>query len=258
MPCLPGLTTTLEQAQLAKYERVCQRLQLAPSDHVLEIGGGWGGFAEFAAREFGCRVTTTTISQRQYAWAADRARQAALTDRVTVLQQDYRRLNGRFDKLVSIEMIEAVGHAYFATFFGQCSRLLKPDGLMALQGITIPDQRYEEYLRNVDFIQKYIFPGGCLPSLGAISAALARATDLRLVELKDFSLDYAETLARWSQRFEARRVEILRLIPSEQFFRTWQFYFAYCEAGFREGMIGLAQMLLAKSVATCSFNEVSS
>ena len=238
--------TTLQDASLAKLDRICQKLQLSPTDHVLEIGTGWGSFALHAAQHYGCHITTTTISQQQFALAARRVAEAGLTDRVSVLRQDYRALTGEYDKLVSIEMIEAVGRPFFDTYFERCSQLLKPHGMMLLQAITIADQRYEQAARSVDFIQRYIFPGGCLPSVAAISHSLARVTDLRLFHLEDLTPHYATTLNRWRTRFFANLSQIRALGYSDTFVRMWEFYLCYCEGGFLERTVGNVQMLLTK------------
>ena len=238
--------TDLAAAQSAKYERICRLLDLSPRDHVAEIGCGWGGFAEYAATNFGCRVTGITISREQLEFAQRRIARARLGDRVELRFCDYRDFHGRFDKLVSIEMIEAVGHESLGGFFAKCSELLKPAGKMALQAITIPDQRYDGYRRRVDYIQKYVFPGGHLPSLGAIHRALGRRTDLRLVECVDFAGDYARTLVAWRERFFAARERIAELGFDDRFVRTWDYYLCYCAAGFARRLIGLAQIALAK------------
>ncbi len=237
---------TLRDASIAKYDRLCRKLALNPSDHVVEIGTGWGGFAVHAAGEYGCRVTTTTISPAQFAYATRRVADAGLADRVTVVRRDYRDLRGRFDKLVSIEMIEAVGHRYYDAFFRQCGALLAPDGVMALQAITILDRLYDRARRHVDFIKRYIFPGSCLPSLAALGAAMARASDLRLVHLEDITPHYAETLKRWRENFVAAWDKVGALGFPESFRRIWEFYLAYCEGGYREGVLGDVQLLLAK------------
>jgi cyclopropane-fatty-acyl-phospholipid synthase len=236
---------TLREASLEKYERICRKLQLTPRDHVLEVGSGWGGFALYAAQQYGCRVTTTTISQRQYEKAAERICAADLTDRVTLLKQDYRDLEGQFDKLVSIEMIEAVGHEYLPTYFARCCRLLKPEGIMLLQAITIPDERYDAYRRSADFIQRYIFPGGCLPSLSAIGRCL-QATDFRLFHLEDFGTHYVRTLLEWRRRFWENIAQVRSLGMPEEFVRMWEFYLCYCAGGFAERQIGVSQILLTK------------
>jgi cyclopropane-fatty-acyl-phospholipid synthase len=235
--------TTLEEAQIARLDRICRKLDLRPSDHVLEIGAGWGGFDLFAAKNYGCRVTTTTISKNQFATTTQRVREAGLADKVTVLDQDYRDLQGKYDKLVSIEMIEAVGRRNFDTFFGQCGRLLRRGGRMLLQAIVMPEQRYEAYLRSVDFIQKYVFPGGCLPSIEAMQRSVSRQTDLRLVALKDFGPHYARTLREWRNRFHGSLHEVRRLGYAERFVRLWDYYLCYCEAAFEERMIGVAHLI---------------
>lgn len=240
----PGMT--LAEASTAKLERICRRLDLGPDDQVLEIGTGWGGFALHAAARFGCRVTTATISAQQYELARQRVREAGLEDRVRVVLEDYRDLRGQYDKLVSIEMVEAVGAEHLHAYFRQCARLLKPDGAMLLQSITIADQRYEQALREVDFIQKHIFPGGFLPSVTSLTAAMTRAGDLRTVHLDDIGPHYAETLARWRENFLGSLDRIRALGFDEPFIRMWEFYLGYCEAGFRERDIGTVQMLLAK------------
>jgi cyclopropane-fatty-acyl-phospholipid synthase len=242
----PADHSTLREASIEKYDRICRRLQLTPRDHVLEIGTGWGGFAAHAASRYGCRVTTTTISTAQHEYASRRLAELGLCDRVMLLASDYRDLTGLYDKLVSIEMIEAVGHEYFDTFFAKCSSLLKPDGLFALQAITIPDQRYDRYRKSVDFIQRYIFPGGCLPSIGAITRSLGRVTDMQLVHLEDFAEHYARTLECWRLRFASNLEAIRQLGMSELFLRMWEYYLCYCEGAFREKQIGVAQVLLQK------------
>ena len=237
----------LEDASIAKYERICRKLNLRPGDHVLEIGTGWGGFAVYAAGEYGCRVTTTTISREQYEYARMRFRAEGLQDRIHLLCQDYREVKEAFDKIVSIEMIEAVGHEFLPTYFQKSYELLAPGGTFVLQAITIPDQRYDRYRGSVDFIRRYIFPGGCLPSLGAISAATAGLTELRITHMEDFALHYAETLAIWRRRFFENITEIRKLGASERLIRAWDYYFSYCEAGFREKMIGVAQFVFEKA-----------
>jgi cyclopropane-fatty-acyl-phospholipid synthase len=237
---------TLEEASLAKLERVCAKLALAPDDHVLEIGAGWGGFAVYAAERYGCRVTTTTISREQHAYATERVRAAGLQDRVTVLLEDYRALNGRYDKLVSIEMIEAVGWRNFPTYFRRCSELLAPDGAMLLQAIVIDGRAYQVEKGGKSFINTYIFPGGCLPSLELISRQLARVTDLRQVHLEDITTHYATTLAHWRERFLAASERLTDLGYDERFRRLWNLYLSYCEGGFRERRIQDVQLLLAK------------
>jgi cyclopropane-fatty-acyl-phospholipid synthase len=238
--------TGLREASEAKLESICQKLQLNPSDHVMEIGTGWGGFALYAAKHFGCRVTTTTISRQQYDYACKRVHEAGLQDRITLLLRDYRVLDGKFDKLVSIEMIEAVGHEHFDTYFSKCSQLLKPDGMMLLQSITISDQRYPAAKKSMDFIQRYIFPGGCLPSVAALSDSVARKTDMRVFDLEDIGAHYATTLKHWRERFFARLEEVRQLGYPERFIRMWHYYLSYCEGGFRQQSISTVQLLLTK------------
>ncbi len=236
----------LETASTRKLDRICEKLRLLPSDHVVEIGTGWGGFAVHAARTRGCRVTTTTISKEQHALAVQRVAEAGLQDRVTVLLSDYRDLEGQYDKLVSIEMIEAIGPQYLDTYFATLGRLLKPDGLGLVQAITIEDHRYQQAVRSVDFIKRYIFPGSFIPSIAAMLAAKTRSTDLALVHLEDFGPSYARTLHAWRQRFLAQREAVRAQGFDERFLRMWEFYLAYCEGGFLERSIGVAHLLLAK------------
>jgi cyclopropane-fatty-acyl-phospholipid synthase len=237
---------TLAEASVAKIDRICKLLDLRPADHVLEIGAGWGGLAIHAAREYGCRVTTTTISQQQYELARRRVEDAGLSDRVTVVLKDYRDLAGQYDKLVSVEMVEAVGADYLNTYFRLCGRLLKPQGLMLLQAITIADQRYEQALKEVDFIQRYIFPGGFLPSVTALTAAMTKASHLRTVHLDDIGAHYAETLRHWRSNFMRAVDQVRALGFDDVFLRMWEYYLCYCEGGFREREISTVQMLLAK------------
>jgi cyclopropane-fatty-acyl-phospholipid synthase len=239
----PGVS--LRDAQEAKLERVCRKLRLGPGDHVLEIGGGWGSFALHAAERHGCRVTTTTISREQHEVASQRVREAGLEDRVTVLLEDYRDLRGRYDKLVSIEMIEAVGWQYFDVFFKRCSELLDPRGLMLLQAIVIDDRAYEVEKASRSFIKELIFPAGCLPSVEVISRCVARATSMRMLDLEDITGHYPETLRRWRENFvrAAGRAQALGYDP--RFRRLWELYFAYSEGGFLERRIRDVQALLA-------------
>jgi cyclopropane-fatty-acyl-phospholipid synthase len=241
-----GTDDTLEAASARKLEAICRQLRLTQGDHVVEIGTGWGGFALHAARHHGCRVTTTTISREQHALASARVAAAGLADRIDVRLDDYRDLTGRYDKLVSIEMIEAIGAPYLETYFGTLDRLLQPDGLALVQAITIEDHRYAQALRSVDFIKRYVFPGSFIPSLSAMLAAKTRASRLGLVELKDFGDSYARTLEAWRRRFLARLPEVRARGFDERFIRMWEFYLAYCEGGFRERSIGVAHLLLAK------------
>jgi cyclopropane-fatty-acyl-phospholipid synthase len=238
--------TSLEEASLAKLERVCSTLALGPDDHVLEIGTGWGGFALYAAEHYGCRVTTTTISAEQHAYATERIREAGLEDRVTVLAKDYRDLDGQYDKLVSLEMIEAVGWQYFPTFFRRCSELVADDGAMLLQAIVIEDSAYEVEKAGRSFINTHIFPGGCLPSLQVIARMVARVTDFREAQLHDITEHYATTLAHWRERFRDAAERLPELGYDERFQRLWELYLSYCEGGFRERRIQDVQILLAK------------
>ena len=239
-------STGLDEASVAKLDELCRQLELDSGDHLLEIGTGWGGLAIHAAGNYGCRVTTTTISREQYEHARARVREAGLEDRVTVLCEDYRKLEGSFDKLVSVEMIEAVGHEFYSSYFSRCSQLLKPNGKMVIQAITIADQRYAAARKSVDFIQRYIFPGGSLPSVAVIADHLARDTDLQMVHLRDITRDYALTLAHWRERFLAAQATVRQLGFDQTFVRMWEFYLAYCEGGFRERIIGTVQLAFAK------------
>lgn len=236
---------TLEQAQQARLERVCRKLELSPDDHLLEIGTGWGAMAIYAASRFGCRVTTTTISREQYQLARERVRCAGLTDRVAVLLEDYRDLAGAYDKLVSIEMIEAVGAEYLETYFERIGELLTPNGLGLLQAITTPDDRFAESVGRVDFIKRHIFPGGQLPSLHAMTTAW-RHTDLRLLHFEDFGEHYARTLREWRRRFHERLADVEALGYPQRFQRMWDFYLASCEGAFLERHCGVGQLLLAR------------
>ena len=239
---------TMQEASLAKLDLVCRKLQLTASHRVLEIGSGWGSFAIHAARTYGCHVTTTTISQAQFDVATARVRDAGLSDRVTVLLSDYRDLAGQYDALVSIEMIEAVGAQFLEQYFATCNRLLAPHGQMLLQGIIMPEHRYRPYLGSADFIQRYVFPGSALTSIGAISRAIGNATDLNVTHIEDLSPHYARTLQRWRERFLTRLDEVRALGGYDtRFIRLWDYYLAYCEAGFSERLTGVVQVLLAKS-----------
>lgn len=238
----PGTQSSLEEAAVYKLDHICRRLDLRPDDRVIEIGSGWGGFAIHAATHYGCRVTTTTISDAQYEEAARRIAAAGLEDRITLLKQDYRDLEGVYDKLVSIEMIEAVGHRFLPQFFAQCTRLLKPDGMMLLQAITIQDQLYQRYLTSVDFIQEHVFPGGCLLSNQHLLKLVSEKTDMAVRGLEDFGLDYARTLKDWHDRFMANLKKIEQMGYDERFKRLWKYYFCYCEGGFRERAISVVQL----------------
>ena len=236
---------SLHEAQLAKLDRICRKLELSPDDHLVEIGSGWGSLAIHAAREYGCRVTTTTISAEQHDVANERVRAAGLEDRVEVLIEDYRDLRGSYSKLVSVEMIEAVGWQYFDLFFGNCSKLLAPDGLMLLQAITIDDRAYEVEKATRSFTKELIFPAGCLPSVEVISRSVAQ-TDMRMLELEDITASYPPTLAAWRANFSAAAAELEELGYDRRFRRLWEFYLSWSEAGFRERRIGDLQLLLAK------------
>ncbi len=240
----PGMT--LEEAQLAKLELVCEKLDLGPGDRVLEIGTGWGGLAIHAARTRGCQVTTTTISREQYDHAVAAVRRAGLEHRVTVLLEDYRDLTGRYDKLVSIEMIEAVGWRHFGTFLAKCAELLTPQGSMLLQAITIDDRAYGVEKASRSFMNTRIFAGGCLPSVETLTRATARRTDLQVVDLEDLTPHYVETLRRWRRRFALHAGELACLGYDESFRRLWMLYLSYCEAGFAERRICVVQLLLGK------------
>ena len=237
---------TLEAASEAKLYEICRQLELRSEDHLLEIGTGWGGMAIHAARHYGCRVTSTTISREQYEYARARVQQEGLEDRITLLFNDYRSLEGKYDKLVSIEMIEAVGHEFYRDYFECCTRLLKQDGKMVIQAITIADQRYHSARKSVDYIKRYIFPGGCLPSLAVIAEHVASHTDMQVVHLRDITRDYALTLAEWRRRFMDKLDEVEAMGFDESFIRLWDYYLCYCEGGFRERIIGTVQLALAK------------
>ena len=237
---------TLAEASRAKLDLVCRKLELGPENHVIEIGTGWGGFALHAATRYGCRVTTTTISPSQHELACERVRAAGLEDRVTVLLEDYRDLRGQYDRLVSIEMIEAIGHQQFGEFFQRCADLLTRDGRMVLQSITIADRHYARARDEVDFIKRYIFPGCCIPSVGALTEAMVAESDLRLVHLEDIGPHYATTLAAWRRNFHARLDEVRALGYPDTFIRMWEFYLCYCEAGFAERALGDVHMVMTR------------
>jgi cyclopropane-fatty-acyl-phospholipid synthase len=237
---------SLQEASVAKFDAACRKLALTSSDHLVEIGTGWGGLAIHAAEHYGCRVTTTTISREQFEFARDKVAARGLSDRITLLFEDYRDLKGQYDKLVSIEMIEAVGEKYLDTYFARCSALLKPTGSMLLQAITMQDQFYKRALKSVDYIQRYIFPGSFIPSVAAIAQSLSRATDLKVFNLEDIGPHYARTLRLWRERFFANLPQVRRLGYPDSFNRLWEFYLCYCEGGFAERQLGDVQMLLTK------------
>ena len=242
----PTAETPLLDASWEKVDRVCRTLELSPDDHVVEIGTGWGGFACHAAQNSGCRVTTTTISDEQHAFAKNRIHEMGLEDKVTLLKKDYRELTGTYDRLVSLEMIEAVGKRYLPEYFATCNRLVKHDGAMMLQAITMPEQRYDQYVGSVDFIQKHIFPGGFLPSITEMQNCVKLHTSFRMLDLKDFGAHYAKTLNHWNERFHARLDEVRDQGFSERFIRMWRYYMCYCEAAFLERATGLVQTVWAK------------
>ena len=250
---------SLREASVAKLDLVCRKLALAPGHRVLEVGGGWGSFALHAARHYGCHVTTATVSRAQHDAATARVAAAGLADRVTVLLADYRDLRGTFDRLVSIEMIEAVGARYLPRYFAACAARLAPGGQMLQQGIVLPEYRYRSYLRSADFVQRYVFPGGALTSLGAIARAIGAGTDLSVLHVEDLSPHYARTLRLWREAFLERRDDALRLGYDERFVRLWEFYLAYCEAGFAEHCTGVVQMLLTRPLrhAALTWDEVA-
>ncbi len=235
----------LASAQRTKLDRLCTKLRLGPDDHVVEIGTGWGGFAVHAAATYGCRITTTTVSEAQYAYASKRAADAGLADRITVLSRDYRDLSGTYDKLVSIEMIEAVDWRLHDTFFGTCASLLRDDGLMALQAITVDDRSYQRAKNGTDFVRALIFPGGCIPSVEAIIRSLRRSTSMTVLDLDDIGHHYVETLRRWYENVEKHRDEITALGLSRRFQRLWDLYLCYCAGAFAERHISDVQMVLA-------------
>ncbi|MBV5301819.1 MAG: class I SAM-dependent methyltransferase, partial [Methylococcales bacterium] len=238
--------TSLETASTAKLKRICEKLDLQPNDNILEIGTGWGGFAIYAAKNYGCHVTTTTISMQQYEATKQRIVDENLSNYITVLLEDYRDLQGSYDKLVSIEMIEAVGHHYLDTYLKKCSTLLKPNGLGLIQAITIEDRYYHQALKSVDFIKRYIFPGSFIPCVSVIIASAAKCSDLRLINLEDQGESYALTLYYWRQRFMAKLEQVREQGYSEEFIRMWEFYLCYCEGGFKEKSISNVQLLFAK------------
>ena len=242
----PSDTTSLEYAQLYKLKTICERLSLDKDDHLLEIGTGWGGLAIYAAQHIGCKVTTTTISDAQHAYAQQRVKELGLESQITLLKKDYRDLTGTFDKVVSIEMIEAVGHEFLPSFFEQCNARLKPGGKLLIQSITIADQRFEHYKNNVDFIQRYIFPGGFLPSINILSQQLTKSSEMVIEGLHDIGLDYAKTLADWRSNFLASWSELTQHGYDEEFKRLWLYYFAYCEGAFLERSISTVHLVARK------------
>jgi cyclopropane-fatty-acyl-phospholipid synthase len=237
---------SLEEAQFEKYDRLCRILKINASDHVLEIGSGWGGFAVHAAKNYGCRITTVTISQEQFRFAKARFENEGLSDKIEILLRDYRLIEGKFDKIVSIEMLEAVGHEYLPLYFNKCRDLLTETGSLALQVITSRDQRYAAFRKDVDFIQKYIFPGSQTPSLSAIQNAVTKVSDMTLFDLKDIGLDYARTLKLWYEAFNSKLEEVKTLGMDDRFIRKWNYYLQYCEAAFQQRHISVLQLVYAQ------------
>jgi cyclopropane-fatty-acyl-phospholipid synthase len=243
----PNENATLDEAQQYKLQVICEKLDLKESDHLLEIGTGWGGLAIYAAANYGCKVTTTTISDAQFDFAKERVEALNLSEQITLLKKDYRDLTGTFDKVVSIEMIEAVGYEYLPSFFKQCNDRLKQNGKLLIQSITIADQRFDYYKKNVDFIQRYIFPGGFLPSVGVLSDHMSTYSNLVMESLDDIGLDYAKTLADWRTNFLASWTELTQFGYDDTFKRLWLYYFAYCEGAFLERSTSTVHLVMRKS-----------
>lgn len=242
----PKAASTLDEAARHRMNLICKRLELKKDDHLLEIGSGWGGLAIFAARKYKCRVTSITISKGQHEYALQRVRDEGMEDRVEILLRDYRAMEGKFDKLVSVEMIEAVGAEYFKEYFRRCSDFLKPDGLMLIQGIFVPDHKYLIKRMGVDFNKQYIFPGGCLPSLAVVMRAIAKRTDLQLIDLNDITTHYVRTLSDWCERFMSQLDKVREMKFDEEFIRMWEFYLRYCQSGFDQRLVSNYQLLFAK------------
>lgn len=240
---------SMQEASEEKLRRLCEKLDLKASDHLVEIGCGWGGLAIYAAQNYGCRVTGVTLSREQWAFATRRVQELGLEDRIDLRLCDYRDLEGRYDKLVSVEMIEAVGHQYLDQYFDKCCSLLKPEGRMALQAITIAEHRWASYQKNVDFIREYIFPGGSLPSVGSVLRSVAQSSDFRPTHLEDMGLHYAETLRRWRTAFHGCLEQVQELGFDDRFVRMWDYYLAYCEGAFEEGHIGTVQLVLDRGAS---------
>lgn len=244
--CFTSQHTTLEDASEYKLKIICEKLALNSDDHVLEIGSGWGGFATYAAKNYDCHVTTTTISDEQYSYLQEKVDDQKLTDKITVLKKDYRNLEGQYDKLVSIEMIESVGHQYINEYFSICSKLLKPNGAMLIQAITISDYLYDHYIQSMDFIRKYVFPGGSLPSMSSILSSVSNSSDLTLFHSESYASSYAKTLDIWYQRFINNKEKVIELGYGNAFIRLWEYYLKYCQAGFEERVIDVQQIVLRK------------
>jgi len=253
----PSKDATLEEAQQYKLKRICEQVELQQGDSVIEIGTGWGAFAIYAATHYDCHVTTTTISDEQYDYVANKVKALGLERKITLLKLDYRLLEGQYDKLVSIEMIEAVGHEYLPSFFTKCGDLLKENGAMLIQAITISDQRYKHYLKNSDFIQQYIFPGGCLPSLNEMSEQIKNNTNMVIHSVNDIGAHYARTLADWRERFIQSWPELDRTKFDERFYRLWLFYFAYCEGAFRTRATSTVHLMARKPRFTSDNDEIA-
>ena len=253
----PEKEATLEQAQSHKLDLICQQVDLQQGDSVIEIGTGWGAFAIHAATHYGCHVTTTTISDEQHAYVAQKIDELGLEDKITLLKQDYRLLEGRYDKLVSIEMIEAVGHEFLPSFFQKCNELLKENGAMLIQAITIGDQRYQHYLKNSDFIQQYIFPGGCLPCIDEMNKQIKQQTNMVVHSIKDIGVHYARTLADWRTRFIASWPEIDKVKFDQRFYRLWLFYLAYCEGAFRTRATSTVHLVARKPRFSHSGDDIA-
>ena len=241
---------SLEEAQVNKLTRICEQLDLKETDHLLEVGSGWGGLAIFAAKNYGCRVTTTTISDEQFAYAKNRIVSEGLSEQINLLSKDYRSLEGKYEKVVSVEMIEAVGRKYLSGYFSKLNDLLKPSGLLMLQAITIADQRYKSYRNSEDFIQKHIFPGGFLPSLFLISKIITNSTELILRDVKDIGLDYAKTLSHWHENLIDKKQFLKQIGYDDRFYNLWSYYLGYCEGGFLERRISASQILMSKAPHT--------
>jgi len=237
---------TLESAQVEKYDRLCRKLKLQPTDHLLEIGSGWGGFAVHAAKNYGCRITTVTISQEQYAYAKERFRREGLDHQIEIKMADYRTLTGSYDKIASIEMLEAVGHEFLETYFAKCHELLKNNGVLAFQVITCADSRYDSLRKNVDWIQKHIFPGSLLPSVGALNRAINRTGDMVMNHMEEFGLSYARTLSEWRRKFNSRLDQVRMLGFDDRFIRKWNYYLSYCEGAFAMRNISVVQMVYTR------------
>lgn len=244
--CFTPQHTTLEDASTYKLKIICDKLNLTSSDHVLEIGSGWGGFAIYAAQNYKCNITTTTISDEQFSYLQKKVSTHKLENKITILRQDYRNLEGQYDKLVSIEMIESVGHQYINEYFSICSRLLKPNGAMLIQAITISDYLYDHYIQSMDFIRKYVFPGGSLPSMSSMLSSIASSSDLTLFHSESYASSYAKTLEIWHQRFINNKEKVIELGYGNTFIRLWEYYLKYCQAGFEERVIDVQQIVLKK------------